>query len=86
MSGGRWEYCGSRIQISLETIALDPKVEERFPKLSTVLLELGEALYQIEHALDWDLSADSAITDDREFESNFAIKRLQKAVESLEKS
>ena len=68
MSGGHFSYSGYRIEDGLDEIANDPEVKKRFPKLSKVLLELGSVLSEIEHDIDWDLSGDTALTSDIEFE------------------
>jgi len=52
MSGGHWDYCGLRIRRYLEDIARDKRVRGRFTRLSTILLGLGDLLYQIEYDLD----------------------------------
>jgi len=69
MSGGHFGYVGFPIQSSLETISSDEEVKKRFPKLANVLTQLGSALYQIEHDIDWDFSGDSFLKEsDAEFE------------------
>lgn len=68
MSGGHWNYAGPRIRDELEMIAEDSAVARRFPALAAELERLARALYRVEHDLDWDLSADSGIRDDRAFE------------------
>jgi hypothetical protein len=68
MSGGHWDYSGSRIQLALEEIAEDERVRARFPALAKTLDHLSSILYDMEHDLDWDFSDDSYIPDDEVFE------------------
>jgi len=75
MSGGYWDYSGFRLQEALETIADDEAVKTRWPELAQLLQDLGPILYEIEHDLDWDLSSDSSIKDDRQF-SDAAIGKI----------
>lgn len=79
MSGGHFGYLGFKIQDALDTISTDPDVMERFPALAKILDELGPALYDIEHTIDWDFSGDSHIEDDRRWE-NEAIWDLLKVM------
>lgn len=68
MSGGHWDYRGCQIREILQEMAMDHHVATRFPALAKRLDALGEALFRIEHELDWDLSGDTEIRDDRSFE------------------
>ena len=68
MSGGHWEYSGFGIQEALQLIANDPSVQERWPLLSHVFNKLAPLLYRIEHEIDWDLSGDSKIESDGQFD------------------
>src|SRR3990167_5418306 len=87
MSGGHWNYMGGPLRDMLEEIGGDADVRERFPLISTALLGrehdevggLAQVLYDVEHVLDWDFSADSHIHDDRVFERE-ALWRLLRAV------
>lgn len=81
MSGGHFYYCGLRIRDALGEIARDSVVEDRFPRLSRVLLDLGAVLYGLEHDLDWDLSGDHAIEDDKVFQEH-ALYRLRAALDT----
>ena len=69
MSGGHFHYSGSIIRDRLEEIAYDADVVRRWPRLGKRLTELGEALYSIEHDIDWDFCSDAAIEDDAAFEA-----------------
>lgn len=69
MSGGHWDYQGFKLKDILEQIGNDPQVKERFPKLAGILPKLGDILYEMEHDLDWDLSHDQYIENDKAFES-----------------
>lgn len=70
MSGGHWNYSGYKIKELLESIGNDDKVKERFPKLSSVFIKLGDILSEIEKDLDWDITGDSTIKNDTAFETN----------------
>ena len=49
-------------------------------KLAAALERLAEAIWMVEHDMDWDLSADSHIEDDAEFEEA-AMDLLRAALE-----
>ena len=70
MSGGNWDYVGSRIQNSLDEIANDHNVKERFSILSNLLKQLGTAIAKVEHDLDWDISGDKTVEKDDDFEKS----------------
>lgn len=80
MSGGHWDYVGTRIRTGLEDIANDPETQARWPLLGAALERLGDALYKVEHDLDWDLSGDTPIPDDPAHEEA-ALALLRKALE-----
>jgi len=83
MSGGRWDYVGSRIRTGLEEIAQSEEVKERWPRLAEALDRLGQVLYMVEHDMDWDLSADSYIDDDPAFEKAALGKLLDATLRAL---
>ena len=68
MSGGHWDYDQFKMRNVLECVALDVEVKVRFPKLSRELRRLGYTLEMVVHDLDWDLSGDTKIADDGDFE------------------
>lgn len=68
MSGGHWDYSGYPIQTRIEAIANDPQVRKRWPRTAAVLKALAPVLYEIEHDMDWDLSSDTLIINDSEFD------------------
>ena len=68
MSGGHWNYGQHQMESFLNDVARDSAVKERFPKLAKRFEELASALGKVAHDLDWDLSYDSTIKDDAEFE------------------
>ena len=68
MSGGHWNYSGYRIQDELRIIAEDEQAGSRWPRLMAAFRYLGDALYNLEREMDYDLSSDSHIDDDRVFE------------------
>lgn len=75
MSGGHWNYNQHTIRSILMDVATDSKVKKRFPKLAKKLRHLGDELECIVHELDWDISGDSSIEDDKYFEKD-SICRL----------
>lgn len=75
MSGGHFDYVGFRLQESIQEIAKDPKVQKRWPDLAKTLDLLSQWIYDVEHAIDWDLSGDTGIADDADFEAE-ALERL----------
>lgn len=81
MSGGRWEYVQNRVRDGLLEVAHEPQVEQRFTALARVLELFAEQLYTIIKQLDWDLSSDTWIPDDREFEHR-ALEMLRKTLQS----
>ena len=70
MSGGHFDYVGARIRDGLEEIANNEEVQTRFPQLAIRLRDLASVLYDLEHDLDWDLSGDTGIENDAEFEAH----------------
>src|SRR3990172_10280644 len=74
MSGGHWDYQGFKVKDILERIGADPEVTRRFPKLASLLPELGEILCDMEYDLDWDLSNDRAIDSDPAFQAEVLRK------------
>ena len=76
MSGGHFEYCQSRMRNCLERIAEDEEILQRWPRLAQRLDMLAHVLNDIIHDIDWDLSGDSIIEDDKQFEL-ISLKKLQ---------
>jgi hypothetical protein len=76
MSGGHFDYKQHRLRDILEEISFDQEVNIRFPKIAMVYRKLTPIIYQNIHDLDWDLSCDSSIKDDKEFEQLFIAKLL----------
>lgn len=74
MSGGHWDYSQYRLEEYLQNVGNDGQVVQRFPTLAKVLLNLGTSLSQIVHDLDWDISNDTSIKDDRAFEDESLFK------------
>jgi hypothetical protein len=79
MSGGYWNYVGYRIRDELLNIAQDKNVASRWPKTAEALAGFADAIYKIEHGMDWDLSADASIRNDTAFD-NEAVGLLLEAV------
>ena len=63
MSGGQWDYCGSRIQDGLETVSADQEALAHWPVTTRLLKALAQPLYDVEHDMDWALSGDTLISD-----------------------
>jgi len=75
MSGGHWEYRQYSVKDLLLDVGNDGKLFQRMPKLCQVFRSLAVLLDDTVHDLDWDLSSDTLIEDDEEFQSQF-IKKL----------
>ena len=84
MSGGYWQYLGSRLNDACEQIAEDVTVLERWPRLAELLSALGPVLQKAEHAMDWDLSGDSPIDDDAAFQDIVCHAILEAAMKSAD--
>ena len=72
MSGGHWDSAGFKIQEGLLIIAEDEDVKTRWPAISEIFKGLSETIYRAEHDMDWDLSGDSHIPDDKKFDLKVA--------------
>lgn len=68
MSGGHWNYSGHQAVEHIRTVTEEPEIQERFPILAQFLRKLGDWLHQLDKALDYDLSGDSHIRNEAEFE------------------
>ena len=79
MSGGHWGYAGARLDATLTEIADHPEVSERWPQVAAIFASLGSTLRALEHEMDWDLSADTHIGDDSEWDDR-ACQLLRAAV------
>lgn len=79
MSGGHWNYVGFRLQDGLQEIASDESVQRRWPRIAGAFNRLANALYAIEHDMDWDLCSDSAIENDGAWQAE-AMDRLQRSL------
>lgn len=79
MSGGYFDYSHQRIKDDLYTIAQDDQIQKRFPNLAFHLERLADELLTIIRDLDLNLSGDSGIENDVEFEQN-AITDLQEVL------
>lgn len=76
MSGGHWDYLGAKIKYTLQEVAEDDNVQDRFPLLSKILYQLGDIIYDIEQNLDWDICSDHKIKDDKGWEEEM-VKQLE---------
>ncbi|MHA1364755.1 MAG: hypothetical protein ACTSP1_19890 [Candidatus Freyarchaeota archaeon] len=57
MSGGHFDYIGTDIMNHLQRIGSDTQVRERWPMTAVLLRRLGNIIYDIERAIDYDLCA-----------------------------
>lgn len=74
MSGGEWNYFHRKFDYELEDFCKD--IEERFPELSSRLLAKGKCICEIINDIDYDVSGDTIIQNDYDFE-NKSIKKLE---------
>ncbi|MGH9876147.1 MAG: hypothetical protein ACRD5H_00785 [Nitrososphaerales archaeon] len=65
MSGGHWNYVGYRLNDALSMIARDKTVIKRWPHIAVLFDTLGEILLTAEHEMDWALSENSNIENDK---------------------
>jgi len=84
MSGGHWGSAAFLIQENLSWVADSEEsdlnyVKDEYPELSKILLALGDTLYEIIHAMDYDVSGDSFIKNKKVFEKQ-AIEKLNQAI------
>jgi hypothetical protein len=75
MSGGRWDYSQYQMESCLYDVGHDPDIRKRFPDLAARLVDLAQVLGKVVRDLDWDLSDDSSIEDDKAFEKE-ALDKL----------
>lgn len=62
MSGGHWDYEQFHIQSLVERVAEDEILLKEFgPEIGKLVQEVGDALSDTIHALDWHLSGDTEI-------------------------
>ena len=80
MSGGHWQYVGGLLETALLSIATDPTVLERWPRVAALFGALGAPVRLAEHEMDWDLSSDHAIVDDRAFQDHICHAILEAAM------
>ena len=74
MSGGHWDYKQFNLDAILKEVGTDRDVILRFPKLAQVFYDLASALNNIMHNLDWNLSGDTEIKNDKKFEDDAITK------------
>jgi hypothetical protein len=79
MSGGHWDHQQHRVRDCLDDVTRDPEVRKRWPRSARVLADLSDALADVLHDMDWDLSGDSCIEDDPGFDQE-CINKLTRAV------
>lgn len=82
MSGGTWNYKQEAVtQFLIERIndPNDSTFYTDFTRLAQVLIELGRALDEITHDLDWHYACDSQIDHLGNFERE-ALEKLREAV------
>ena len=81
MGVGRWDYKQYTVEDLLKEIAHDREIKKRFPKLAKLYLDLSTLLADNIHQLDWDLSGDSTIKNDKNLEKDF-IEKLREITEN----
>lgn len=74
MSGGNWDNFHARFFYEMKSFCED--IKERFPELSDRLKETNKALYEIIHAIDYDVCGDQKIESDKSFEKK-ALSKLK---------
>ena len=85
MSGGYWGYVAWRIKDSLQEISEDEIALKRWPTISKIFENLAEIIYHSVHEMELDLSGDSHIPDDKEFDIRIAREILTSVVEACPK-
>lgn len=73
MSGGEWDYFHRRFNYEMEEFCED--IKERFPEISVELLKKSKAIVEIVNDIDYDVSGDTIIKSDKDFEQE-SIKKL----------
>ncbi len=68
MSGGNWDYTGAKLLEWLTFIGNDGAARRRWPMTINAFYILGDPLRKAEHEMDWDLSGDKKIDDDKQFD------------------
>ncbi len=74
MSGSRFHYTQHQLTQILRDIVDDSEAQRRWPNLTKELTRLEPVLYKIIKDMDWDLSGDTQITDDKKFEKESILK------------
>ena len=75
MSGGHWNYAGSRIGDDLKGIANDEHVVKNWSEIGFALDFLADWIEKTKHDMDWCISADIVIADNPLF-SQLAVMDL----------
>lgn len=68
MSGGHFDYVQSSLRDALEQIGEDAEVSQRWPALAAWCSAMAVPLYELVREIDFDLSSDTNIQNDLEFE------------------
>jgi len=85
MSGGHFDYIGADIMNHLQRIGSDPQVRERWPMTAMLLRRLGNIIYGIERAIDYDLCGDKFLdVDDAAFDRDAIVRVVGAAIETIQ--
>ncbi len=79
MSGGRWNYSRYQMAEYFTQISQDTEVSRRWPQTAYLFWALGALFQEWDYLMDMDLSGDTSVGNDREFEKLF-IARLENIV------
>jgi len=74
MSGGHFDYSQHGLSNCLNDFFRDKDVKKRFPQTAKLLKDLENILGKTLHDIDWDLSDDAYIKDDKEFDKGLFNK------------
>ena len=80
MSGGHWDYAGQRIEDCCDRVGGDGVAIKRWPQTAAIFRALGNALFKAERGMDWDLSGDSIIENDAEWDNKTSAAILNAAI------
>ena len=76
MSGGHFNYSQFELLEILSQVGEDKQVITKWPKLAELFKALGQTLGDIQHDMDWDLSGDTEIKNNEEFQEQYIGKIL----------
>jgi hypothetical protein len=79
MSGGHWEYNQHNVRELCDEVARDKYAQQVSQRITKLVGNVGEVLYDIIHDLDWHISGDATIHDPKDFERVY-LYRLKDAL------